>query len=93
MQGRIVDYLLNLGVTEDDIENILKSNNFELVEFKQIRECINLLIVYGYPKEDVSTLLSVNPYIMFYNPTNLEKLLIGLSPNLEEKLKENPYLI
>ncbi len=97
MQQELKNYLLRLELTDSEIESILNmAPMFEVITLKEFIEDMMVLIKYGYPEEDISALLLINPNIFVLTKTNLDNQLKEIKQkfgDIERALKENPFLI
>lgn len=94
MDEQINKILLALDMSQEEIDNCYTfCPGLDIVDPDKVVENINLLIHHGYPQDDVGILLSVNPGIMMYEPSDLDKKLSSLGPDIEEVLKNDPFAI
>ena len=97
MQKDLKNYLVQLGLIEDEIKSIEElSPMFKVATLKEFVDDVMLLIEYGYPMEDISSLLLANPNIFVLPVDSLRKELDKIKEkydDVEKALKENPFLI
>lgn len=97
MQKQLKNFLLKLDLTEDEIKSIEEiAPMFEVTTLKEFIDDMMLLIEYGYPEEDISSLLLANPNIFVLSAESLRKELDKIKEkngDVEEALKEDPFLI
>ena len=94
MGKKVLNYFKDLGLTPDDVKLILESAP-EILDMTddEIIKNIELVIDYGYPRNDIGTLVQVNPSFIISSYELLDDLLRAIGDDLEEKLKDNPFLI
>lgn len=94
MTKKCILFLKELGLDASEVEFLLTDNALlESCTDEDIIANINLVISYGYPKADMATLLMVNPHFLLLSKETLEASLKAIDGDVEEALKENPYLI
>lgn len=97
MDKKIVRFFKNYDINDLEIEDIKNiAPMIEYTSYKEFMENCNLLIKYGYPKEDLDILILGNPNIFVRSKKDLEDDLIKLSKEYEEietVLKKNPNII
>ena len=95
--GNIKDLLKSLEITREDYDDLLEMcPGIEIADNDKMMACVNLVVEYGYPKEDLDSLILINPSFLMWEPKHLEKRLkhiMLICDDLETKLKEDPYLI
>lgn len=97
MQNKLKNFLLKLDLTENEISSIEEiAPMFEVVTLKEFVDDMMLLIEYGYPEEDITSLLLVNPNIFVLSAERLREKLDKIKEknrDVEEALKKDPFLI
>lgn len=97
MQKDLKNYLLKLDLLEDEIKSIEEiSPMLKVTTLKEFVDVVKLLGEYGYPEEDISSLLIVNPNIFVLSVVSLRGELDKINEkykDVEKALKENPFLI
>ena len=89
----IIKYLQSLGLVPVEIINtILTEQGLKVIDEKQAMQNVELVIKLGYPREDISTLISINPSFLVRTKKTILDALEGID-DVEEALKENPFLI
>ena len=90
----VKEYLLKLGYSNEDVENIL--NNYALKKIKEdtllthIKDVYNLLITLGYSKNDVIKMTKLLPALYSYSIENIKQKiedLISLGYSREDVIK------
>jgi len=93
----IKDLLKSLDVTEEDYMELLQiCPGLEIADNDKMMACVDVVVKYGYPKEDLDSLILINPSFLMWEPKDLEnriKHIMLICDNLEDKLKEDPYII
>lgn len=97
MQKELKNFLLRLDLTNGEIESIeMIAPMFEVVTFEEFIENMMLFIQYGYPEEDISSLLLVNPNIFILSTESLKRELEKIKKkygDVEEVFKKDPFII
>lgn len=97
MQQQLKDLLLQLGVTEEEMQTIVNlAPMFEDISLQEFVDSTCVLVEYGYPQEDIPALLLVNPNIFVLTKETLQAELKNIQQaygDVEEALKQNPFLI
>ena len=94
MDKELKDYLIKLGLSEKQINEMIKNvPHFVMLTFEIAKENIEVLCQYGFPIEDVDMLIFSNPAILLTSPEDLSEDLASLGDNVEEILKEDPFAI
>ena len=93
MDKRLFDYFKSIGFEDAEIASLQeRCPGLDIVDTDKAFECIRILVKAGYPKEDLSYLLALNPSIMLYDPADLEDIVKNFD-DIEETLKNDPYAI
>ena len=93
MNKKSLEYFKCLGLTPDDVKNILEiSPEITDLDDKQIIGNIELVISFGYPKIDMGSFIQVNPTFLLLDSDTLKQILESLD-DVEESLKNDPFLI
>ncbi len=87
----ILSFFQELNVTRNEYLDI--KDGLDCMDTLEATECINLLCKYGYPKNEIRDLILVNPQILLYSPATLGSKLEELGDDIENKLKDDPFLI
>ena len=90
--------LEDFGLSKFDYEQIKSIfSSIDVLDEERMRSNISLLITYGYPYDDLSIILIINPSVLSYSPERLEKklqiLTEGKKFNLENILKCDPFIL
>lgn len=94
MDNNLCLYLKSLDLQDEDIEVLLSQcPNLDFIDGNNALLCVDIIIQAGYPKEDIDSLICINPKILTYNPEELIKTLSSFSGNIEQILKDNPFII
>ena len=89
----VLEYLRKLKLSISEVDSVCE--NFPDVlemNLSEIEEKIELVISLGYPREDISSLVAVNPTFLSSSVNDLRETLMALD-DVEEALKENPFII
>lgn len=94
MDKELKEYLMQLGLSENQIKEMIKNvPHFIMLTYEIAKENINVLCEYGFPIEDVDMLIYSNPAILLTSPEDLSEDLASLGENVEEILKNDPFAI
>ena len=97
MESKFIKFLKTIGINQDDYETIVGiCPGLECVEDSELCKNISLVMEYGYPKEDLDSLILINPGFLMWDNIELENRLIEIVKtyiDLEIALKNDPYLI
>ena len=87
-------YLLTLGFEKEDIENLI-SICPALVDIDYDFAMDNIMTVAkkGFPIEDIDAIIAVNPAFLVADKQMLVSNLNAISGNIEQALKDDPFLI
>ncbi|MBR4270754.1 MAG: hypothetical protein IKQ31_03675 [Clostridia bacterium] len=94
MNQIIAKMFSKLGMTKEQIDECFEyCPGLDVVDDMRVKDNLTLLTKYGFPKEDLGALIMENTNFLFSNPFDLEQKLISLGPDVEEKIKDNPYIL
>jgi hypothetical protein len=94
MDKKLITIFNEFGIMGDEIENLIQlCPGLQIVDASKVYKCINILINAGFPKDDVSSLIYINPSFMMYQPVDLDEKLKSIGGDIEEKLKNDPFII
>lgn len=97
MDKRIYEFFKELKFNDAEIENLLSiAPVLDEMEFDDVLCNMTVVVEYGYPADDISYLISLNPGFLCRNTSDLISDLIDISKNyddVETALKNDPYLI
>ena len=94
MTKKVVLYLKELGLSVDEVESVLNGDaGLNACLDNDIIANIELVISFGYPRSDMDVLILANPSFLLSSRETLEASLKAIKGDIEEALKENPYLI
>lgn len=94
MDKLLFNFLKSLEYDEEDIENLcMISPELEYVSGERAIECAKAVVDAGFPKEDIGGLIFSNPGFLANDPHSLQNTLKKIDGNIEERLKEDPFLI
>lgn len=94
MEKKLYDYLMSLGIEAEDIDTLRESvPGLDIIGFERAKKNISLVEEFGYPSEDISSLIYANPGFLCNDPKVLKEKLILLGENIETKLNDDPFLI
>jgi len=94
MEINLINLLKSLDLNDDDINDLLITcPGLEIADANRVQKNLSLVVSFGYPQLDLSTLILTNPTFLVSNPQSLEKKLMLIEGNVENKLKNNPFLI
>ncbi|MEG1751666.1 MAG: hypothetical protein RR140_00555 [Clostridia bacterium] len=93
-----VEFIKNtFGIDNETIMNMINiCEGILIIDKDRILQNAKTLIEFGYPKNELGMLFSVNPAVLCYDYKELTaklKQVIKNNNNLEELLKNNPFLI
>lgn len=92
--NNVYNILTSYGLSNEEIDEIIDfCPALDIVDAERILKNIAILEQFGYPSEDMDTYILTNPKFLIYAPQELIKKLSSLGGDIEEKLKNNPYLI
>ena len=93
-----MEYLFNLGFNENEIKDIITTNN-EVVDLsdEEIKVLINILVKVGCKDYHIKNIINANPYYLSRSTTDVNNLinkLLSLGINhLETTFDSNPWLL
>ena len=95
MQKDLENFLLQMKFTKNEIEDMKNiAPTLDVTTLQELKGVMRVLIVYGYPREDLPGLFYQNPYIMTMDEKvlmdELDKLVLQ-NIDIEEFLKNNPF--
>lgn len=97
MEKLFKDFLIELKFDEGEIKDLVSlCPMLEDLELSDALVNLNLVVEYGYPADEISYLISVNPSFLCRNSQDLRDDLISLAnsiTDIEEALKNDPFLI
>ena len=88
------DFFSYLGLSSIEIDELEKKcPGLRLADTKNIVNCVFTVIKNGYPFDDITSLILINPYFLLDTPEGLDKKITALGDNFIEKIKLNPKLL
>lgn len=97
MNNELLKQFYRLGLTENEVENILTiAPEIGTLSVESFKKNCEILVKFGYPKIDLDALLLANPNIFTHSQNELTSLLEDLlseTGDIEEALKTNPFII
>ena len=94
MDKKLKNYLLKLGFDDDEIEQLCNQvPGLEIIDSERAFKNIATVVAFGYPEVDIDGLIFSNPGFLCNDPDDLAKTLSSLAGDIEELLKNNPFLI
>ena len=97
MDNKIIKFIKKYNISELEIADIINiAPMIEVTSYDEFIANCKLLVVYGYPQEDLDILLLANPNIFVRSYKDLKTDLIALSTqyeDIEDVLKGNPTII
>ena len=94
LDDKLKYYLNSLGFENEDIENLLNiCPALADIDFDFAFKNIYSVVQKGYPIEEIDSIIAVNPAFLTADNKTLEKDLKAISGNIEEALKNDPFLI
>lgn len=86
--------LNQFGILDEEIDELVNiCPGLEFVDYSKARECVIAVIKAGFPQEDISSIIYVNPSFMMYEPVDLKIKLEEIGDKIEQKLKGNPFIL
>ena len=93
MTKKLFSYFIKLGFSPDELGEVVDLQpEIENMEIETLISNVELVISYGYPRCDISTLIELNPTFLLLGGSTLKERLDTLT-DVEFELKQNPYLI
>lgn len=94
MDSNLVKYLSDLGFAELDIKLLTKMEPMlNKITYTYALANIALVVNKGYPQDDIDSLIYANPSFLVSLPETLAINLNNISGDIEEQLKNDPFLI
>ena len=94
MDQDLVLYLKSLDFSEEDIEFLTeKTPALITTPYECAMDNIMQVVSKGFPMEDIDMLIFANPNFLTISPEELSESLAKISGDIEEQLKNNPFLI
>ena len=93
-----MNYLFNLGLNENEIKNIITTNN-EVMDLsdEEIKSLISILVNVGCKDYHIKNIIIANPYYLSRSITDVNNLISKLSllgiTHLETTFDSNPWLL
>ncbi len=92
----MVEFLLELGIDEKDIKNIVEMNK-DLVDYEDYKKNVEMLKVIGCDDKEIKNIVISNPNFIIRSNSDIVKLIkefINLGfKNLNILFDSNPYLL
>lgn len=93
-----MEYLYRIGLTEEEIRNLVEINNDILnMSDKEIESLVILLEIVGCNRNQITNILIANPFYLNRSITDIKNLICKLTSlgitNLEITFDSNPYLL
>ncbi len=93
-----MEYLFNLGFNENEIKNIITTNNEVMnLSDEEIKSLVEKLVNIGCKDYHIKNIISANPYYLSRSTTDVNNLISKLSSlgitNLETTFDSNPWLL
>jgi len=97
LENKIYEFFKELKFNDGEIENLLEiAPAIAETSVNDIVENMSVVVRFGFPADDIGSLIALNPAFLCRNNEDLIIDLIELSKttdDIEEALKNNPYLI
>ena len=94
MDKELFNYIKSFGFEDEDVEDFCsREPALEIIDCSRAKACVEAVVEAGYPRIDIDGLIFTNPGFLTNDPRDLKIKLITLGANIEEKLKEDPFLI
>ena len=96
MNKNIYEFLKELKFDDGEIETLISAAPvLEELSFEQALANMTAVVSAGYPADDISYIISLNPAFLCRNTTELQQNLTKIAENgdIEQQLKTDPYLI
>ncbi len=94
MDENLKYYFKSLGFASADINNLIKIEPaLKIIDYSLVKNNIALLCTMGYPEVDLDSIIAINPSFLVKDYDTLKSELLSLGGNIEEKLKDDPFLI
>ena len=94
MEQRLYNFFRCHGFGDNDVQFLCASYpGLDEISSEDALQNINLVVQAGYPEEDIGTLIALNPNFLFYDYKQLAKTLFTLGDDIEETLKNEPFLL
>ena len=97
MNNIIYDFFKELKFDDAEIATLVSiAPTLEELSVAEVEENMNAVVSFGYPVSDITYLISQNPGFLCRNITDLVNDLKAITlqyGDVEEALKNNPYLI
>ena len=94
MDKKVENFLINMDFTKEDIRELLSvAPGLGNISYEWFADCIEAVTDAGYPQADIDSLIFSNPTFLTQSPEFLKCELSSIGGDIEEKLKQNPYLI
>ena len=93
MEPKLYNFLRAHGFDDDDVQFLVDGcHELEQVFAETALKNISIVLRAGYPEDDIGMLIGANPNFLLGSPEHIEQILSNLE-NVEETLKNDPYLI
>lgn len=96
MDKKIIEFIQSYGISKLELQDILNmAPRMDVITFDDFMQNVASFVFYGYPKSELDFLLLSNPNLFIGNTNALKEKLVKLKElgDIEEILKENPYVI
>ncbi len=94
MDEILYKYLLSLDLTVDDIKGLCDlAPGLEIISHERAFANIEAVVAAGYPEEDIDSLICVNPGFLCNETEYLAQKLSEIDGDVEEALKDDPFII
>lgn len=94
MDADLKFYFKSLGFSDADISNLMSMEPaLNIIDYKSAMDNIMVVVSSGYPMEDIDSLIAINPSFMVLPISELRAALSRVSGNVEQALKDDPFLI
>ena len=87
-------YLTNLGFETSDINELVEIvPGLDIISYNRVYDNVQAVVDAGFPEIDIDGLIFANPGFLCNDPEYLRAKLVSIGGDIEEKLKDNPYII
>ncbi|MBQ8468207.1 MAG: hypothetical protein IJ542_00435 [Clostridia bacterium] len=94
LDDRLKYYLVSLGFKPEDIENLISVCPALVdIDFDFAFDNISEVVKRGFPIEDIDAIIAVNPTFLTADKQTLITDLNAISGDIEQALKDDPFLI
>lgn len=94
MDTSLKNFLNKLTIENDEINDLINiCPGLDIIDVNRAKNNVKSVVDAGFPLIDISSIIYVNPGFLCNNPENTRERILSIDGDIEETLKNDPYLL